>query len=87
MEMWTRSITALLTGFNPDHVSMKIGPVLIFDKGVPIMTPKSEAKAAGVMKRREYAIALTVGRGRGVGHYWTCDLGHEYVRINADYRS
>ena len=73
--------------FNPDHVSMKIGQVSVFEDGVPIMTPKTEAKAATAMKRREYQITLVVGRGRGLGHYWTCDLGHEYVRINADYRT
>ena len=74
-------------GFNPDHVSIKIGQVSVFEDGVPIMTPKTEAKAATAMKRREYVITLVVGRGRGLGHYWTCDLGHEYVRINADYRT
>jgi glutamate N-acetyltransferase/amino-acid N-acetyltransferase len=73
--------------FNPDHVSMKIGSVPIFERGTPVMTPKTEAKAAVTMKRREYVIAVTVGAGRGLGHYWTCDLGHEYVRINADYRT
>ncbi|MGB8328686.1 MAG: bifunctional glutamate N-acetyltransferase/amino-acid acetyltransferase ArgJ, partial [Polyangiales bacterium] len=73
--------------FNPDQVSMRIGEVPIFDRGTPIMTAKTEAKAARVMKQAEYAIALKVGSGRGLGHYWTCDLGHEYVRINADYRS
>jgi glutamate N-acetyltransferase / amino-acid N-acetyltransferase len=73
--------------FNPDHVSMKIGDVPIFERGTPTMTAKSEAKAGVIMKRAEYVISLTVGPGRGVGHYWTCDLGHEYVRINADYRS
>jgi len=73
--------------FNPDHVSMKIGEVLIFEEGTAVMTAKTEAKAAATMKRPEFEIALTVGRGRGLGHYWTCDLGHEYVRINADYRT
>jgi glutamate N-acetyltransferase/amino-acid N-acetyltransferase len=73
--------------FNPDHVSVKIGSVPIFERGTPVMTPKNEAKAAVTMKRREYLITVTVGAGRGLGHYWTCDLGHEYVRINADYRT
>ena len=74
-------------GFNPDHVSVKIGAVPIFDHGVPVMTAKTESKAASAMKRREYEITVAVGKGRGIGHYWTCDLGHEYVRINADYRT
>ena len=73
--------------FNPDHVSMKIGSVLIYENGTPVMTPKTEAKAAETMKRPEYVISVTLGPGRGLGHYWTCDLGHEYVRINADYRT
>jgi glutamate N-acetyltransferase/amino-acid N-acetyltransferase len=73
--------------FNPDHVSVKIGDVPIFERGTPVMTTKTEAKAAATMKRPEYAISVAVGRGSGFGHYWTCDLGHEYVRINADYRT
>ncbi len=73
--------------FNPDHVSIEIGNVRIFHDGNPTMTAKTEAKSVRVMKRREYAITIEVGRGRGLGHYWTCDLGHEYVRINADYRT
>jgi glutamate N-acetyltransferase/amino-acid N-acetyltransferase len=73
--------------FNPDHVSVKIGDVPIFDRGTPVMTTRTEAKATATMKRPEYAISVTVGRGSGFGHYWTCDLGHEYVRINADYRT
>jgi len=73
--------------FNPDHVSMEIGDVSIFERGISVMTSKIEAKAAATMKRPEYAISVAVGAGRGFGHYWTCDLGHEYVRINADYRT
>jgi glutamate N-acetyltransferase/amino-acid N-acetyltransferase len=73
--------------FNPDHVSMKIGEIPIFERGTPVMTAKTEATATTVMRRSEYVISMTVGRGPGLGHYWTCDLGHEYVRINADYRT
>ena len=73
--------------FNPDHVSVKIGQVAIFERGTPIMTARTEAAAAARMRRAEYGITITVGTGRGIGHYWTCDLGHEYVRINADYRT
>lgn len=73
--------------FNSDHVSMRIGKVAIFDLGCPTMTAKIEAKLTATMKRPEYAISIRVGQGRGFGHYWTCDLGHEYVRINADYRT
>ncbi|MGB9338493.1 MAG: bifunctional glutamate N-acetyltransferase/amino-acid acetyltransferase ArgJ [Polyangiales bacterium] len=87
---WGRSVAAAGRSgarFNPDHVSVLIGQVSIFEQGTPVMTPKIEAKAAAAMKRKEYEISVTVGSGRGLGHYWTCDLGHEYVRINADYRT
>lgn len=73
--------------FNPDHVSVKIGDVPIFNRGTPVMTSRTEAKAAATMKRSEYVISVAVGRGAGLGHYWTCDLGHGYVQINADYRT
>ena len=73
--------------FNPDHVSMSIGKISIFERGTPVMTAKTEVRATATMKRPEYVISVSVGAGRGLGHYWTCDLGHEYVRINADYRT
>jgi glutamate N-acetyltransferase/amino-acid N-acetyltransferase len=66
---------------------MRIGDVPIFRDGAPVAQAHTEAKAARVMKQAQYTITVTVGKGRGTGHYWTCDLGHEYVRINADYRS
>jgi len=28
-----------------------------------------------------------LGRGRAADQVWTCDLSHDYVSINADYRS
>jgi glutamate N-acetyltransferase/amino-acid N-acetyltransferase len=40
-----------------------------------------------VMKGSEITVRIALGRGQ-VGHtVWTCDLSHDYVSINADYRS
>ncbi len=40
-----------------------------------------------VMKGSEITVRIALGRGE-VGHtVWTCDLSHDYVSINADYRS
>jgi glutamate N-acetyltransferase / amino-acid N-acetyltransferase len=46
-----------------------------------------EATAAYYMKGREIVIRIDVGVGKASSHVWTCDLTHDYVSINADYRS
>jgi glutamate N-acetyltransferase/amino-acid N-acetyltransferase len=46
-----------------------------------------EAAGAAVMKLDAYRIIIRLGRGTANTRLWTCDLGHEYVRINAEYRS
>jgi glutamate N-acetyltransferase/amino-acid N-acetyltransferase len=40
-----------------------------------------------VMKQSEITVRVLLGRGSAVDTVWTCDLSHEYVTINADYRS
>jgi len=40
-----------------------------------------------VMKGVEITVRVELGRGGSSATVWTCDLSHEYVRINADYRS
>ncbi|PLZ01605.1 bifunctional ornithine acetyltransferase/N-acetylglutamate synthase [Burkholderia sp. WAC0059] len=40
-----------------------------------------------VMKQSEIAIRVVLGRGAADATIWTCDLSHDYVSINADYRS
>ena len=39
------------------------------------------------MKQDEIEIRVDLGRGRARATVWTCDFSHEYVSINADYRS
>ncbi|MFC2589679.1 MAG: bifunctional glutamate N-acetyltransferase/amino-acid acetyltransferase ArgJ [Ottowia sp.] len=40
-----------------------------------------------VMKQPEITVRVSLGRGAASETVWTCDLSHEYVSINADYRS
>ena len=46
-----------------------------------------EADGQRVMKQSEITIRVKLGRGKADATIWTCDLSHEYVSINADYRS
>jgi glutamate N-acetyltransferase/amino-acid N-acetyltransferase len=46
-----------------------------------------EADGQAVMKQSEISITVDLGRGNVEETVWTCDLSHEYVSINADYRS
>jgi glutamate N-acetyltransferase/amino-acid N-acetyltransferase len=40
-----------------------------------------------VMKQDEITVRVLLGRGQARDQVWTCDLSHEYITINADYRS
>jgi glutamate N-acetyltransferase/amino-acid N-acetyltransferase len=46
-----------------------------------------EADGQRVMQQSEILVRVTLGRGAASATIWTCDLSHEYVSINADYRS
>ncbi len=40
-----------------------------------------------VMRQSEITVRVALGRGTAIDTVWTCDLSHDYVSINADYRS
>ena len=40
-----------------------------------------------VMKQSEITVRVVLNRGSASAAIWTCDLSHDYVSINADYRS
>ena len=46
-----------------------------------------EADGQRVMKQSEITVRVVLGRGAAATTVWTCDLSHDYVSINADYRS
>ena len=47
----------------------------------------SEADGQRVMKQSEIVVRVLLHRGAASTTVWTCDLSHDYVSINADYRS
>ncbi len=46
-----------------------------------------EADGQRVMRQSEITVRVDLGRGEAADTVWTCDLSHDYVTINADYRS
>lgn len=46
-----------------------------------------ESDGQRVMQQVEITVRVRLNRGRTQAAVWTCDLSHEYVRINAEYRT
>ncbi|MCX5769484.1 MAG: bifunctional glutamate N-acetyltransferase/amino-acid acetyltransferase ArgJ [Candidatus Hydrogenedentes bacterium] len=70
---------------DPAKVSIWIDDVQVMEHGMPAAF--EEAAAAACMKKPEFRIRIECGKGPGKTTFWTTDLSHEYVKINADYRS
>jgi glutamate N-acetyltransferase/amino-acid N-acetyltransferase len=69
-----------------DRLSISFGDVLVAENGWVSPTYKEEDGAAQ-MKQDEITIKVDLGLGDGAATVWTCDLTHQYISINADYRS
>ena len=69
-----------------DRLSISMGGVQITRDG-QLLPDYDEAPVARHLKGREVNIAVDIGIGHGRARVWTCDLTHEYIAINADYRS
>jgi len=46
-----------------------------------------EPDGARVMKQAEFTVRVLLNRGKAAATVWTCDLSHDYVTINAEYRT
>jgi len=71
--------------FAQERLGITIEGLQVVRDGTP--TPFEEAQAAELMKRHEIHVHVSLGAGPGRAVYWTSDLSHDYVSINADYRS
>lgn len=69
-----------------DRLSIWFGDVEVARNG-EVAPGYREAQGAAYMKQAELAITVDVGVGDAEAFVWTCDLTHDYISINADYRS
>jgi glutamate N-acetyltransferase / amino-acid N-acetyltransferase len=69
-----------------DKLSIWFGPHIVARDGERAAEYVEETVAA-YMKGREITIRADVGVGSASATVWTCDLTHDYISINADYRS
>jgi len=87
---WGRILAAVgrarVVDFDVDKVVIDLGEVRLVEGGGRAASYTEDAGSA-VMARDDIRIAIDLGRGDAEATLWTSDLSHDYVSINADYRS
>lgn len=70
--------------FAEENLSLWMGDMLLYHAGTP--QPFDMATASAYMKNnRAISLRLRFNLGSGRCTFWTCDLGYDYVRLNAEY--
>jgi len=69
-----------------DRIKIWFGDILVATDGF-VAPSYTENDGASYMQQAELRIRVDIGLGAGRFTAWTCDLTHQYVSINADYRS
>ena len=87
---WGRLLAAIgragVEGLDVERVSVHLNEVLIAECGCRAAS-YTEQQGSAVMACEEITIAINLDRGNAEATVWTSDLSHEYVRINAEYRT
>lgn len=87
---WGRILAAVgrapVEAFDVSLVTISLDNVLLAEHG-GVAASYREELGQTVMDKEEYTIAIDLGRGASSAVVWTSDLSHDYVTINAEYRS
>ena len=86
---WGRIVMAIgKSGAKADRDSLSIwfGTQLVAENGW-VASSYNEDIAATYMRRDDLLIKVDLGVGNSFRTVWTCDLTHNYIKINSDYRS
>jgi glutamate N-acetyltransferase/amino-acid N-acetyltransferase len=87
---WGRIASTIgASGMACDETKLTItfGDITVYKKGAILFTAELEKEAAQVLKKKSFKIICDLGLNAGSFTAWGCDLGYEYVKINADYRT
>ena len=87
---WGRiASTVGASGAECSEESLKISfdNLCVYDRGELYFDAEMEKKAAIVMGHKKFTISCDLGVADGIFKAYGCDLGYEYVKINADYRT
>ena len=71
--------------FDPNKVDIRVNDLLLCRDGVD--AGFDEASARKELDRKEMTLRLDLHQGKASAHIWTCDLTHDYITINASYRT
>lgn len=87
---WGRVLAAVgragLAQFDITKVAIWLDDCCIVENGARSADYR-EAEGVRVMVKPQITVRVELGRGQEQATVWTCDLSHEYVSINADYRT
>jgi glutamate N-acetyltransferase / amino-acid N-acetyltransferase len=86
---WGRIIAAVgYSGIDvdPDRIDINFGGIAVTRNGITT-GPEKEAEATAVLKLDEFVVTIDLNQGEAESSYYTSDLGYEYIKINADYRT
>ncbi|MEA3228306.1 MAG: bifunctional glutamate N-acetyltransferase/amino-acid acetyltransferase ArgJ [Campylobacterota bacterium] len=70
-----------------EMLTISFDELCVYDKGELLFDLIMEDKASQVMKKDRFTISCDLGVADGKFSSFGCDLGYEYVKINADYRT
>jgi glutamate N-acetyltransferase/amino-acid N-acetyltransferase len=70
-----------------ETLTIRFNELCVYDKGELLFNAAMEDKAAAVMKLDRFTISCDLGLADGKFEAYGCDLGYEYVKVNADYRT
>ncbi|CAM2067134.1 bifunctional glutamate N-acetyltransferase/amino-acid acetyltransferase ArgJ [Sulfidibacter corallicola] len=85
---WGRVLAAMGASglpFDPTKVSLRFGTMCVLENGMPL--PFDEEEARRILGCPEVRVTIDLHDGPETATIWTTDLSHEYVTINASYRS
>ena len=70
-----------------EKLTISFNDLCVYKKGELFFDAKMEQKASEVMKLESFTISCDLGIAKGSFEAFGCDLGNEYIKINADYRT